>query len=84
MKSIPLFLHQALSLRLEQESKELEAGLQQAYTCMENGEAPDNQAEAEWERMLQDEKRKKQALIDKMRVSSPPFNNIICGHHNNH
>ena len=60
---------QALSLRLEQESKELEAGLQQAYTCMENGEAPDSQAEVDWERMLQTENRRKQAVIDKMKVS---------------
>ena len=59
---------QASSLHLEQTAKEMELKLQQAYTHMENGEPPDSQALAEWERMLQDEKRRKQAQIEKINV----------------
>ena len=48
--------------------KELEAQLQQAYTHLENGEPPDQQTQAEWERMLQDENRRRQNQLDKMKV----------------
>lgn len=48
--------------------KELESRLQQAYTHMENGEPPDSQALAEWERMLQDDNRRKQSQIERINV----------------
>lgn len=63
-----VFCVQASSLHLEQTTKELESKLQQAYTRMENGEPPDDKALAEWERMLQDENRRKQSLMEKMNV----------------
>lgn len=61
---------QASSLHLEQDKKEFESTLQQAYTRMENGEPPDDQALAEWERILQDQSRRKQSQIEKMNVRS--------------
>lgn len=48
---------------------ELESQLRQAYTRMENGEPPDDKAWAEWEKMVQDEHRRKQSLLEKMNVS---------------
>ena len=62
---------QASSLRLEQGVKELESQLRQAYTHMENGEPPDDKAQVEWEKMVQDENRRKQRLLEKMNVSTP-------------
>lgn len=59
--------------------KEQESKLQQAYTRMENGEAPDDQIQAEWERKLQDENRRKLAQLEKMKVHRVSGNDIIMG-----
>ena len=61
---------------MEQNSKELESRLQQAYTHMENGEPPDGRALAEWERMLQEESRRRLSQIERINV-------ILVAAHNN-
>lgn len=67
-------------MHLEQDVKEQESKLQQAYTRMENGEAPDDQIQAEWERKLQDENRRKLAQLEKMKVHyRVSGNDIITG-----
>ncbi len=63
---------------MEQDVKELESRLQQAYTHMENGEAPDQHTQAEWERMLQDQFKRKHRLIEKMNVMTHCYKNGPC------
>ncbi len=53
---------------LEQETKDQEAKLQQAYIQLENGEAPDDQALVQWEKKMQREYRKEQDTIAKINV----------------
>ena len=69
---------QASSLHLEQEAKEQESRLQQAYTRVENGEAPDEQTQEEWEKMIRDEYRRRQAALEKM-VRARVHVYSICG-----
>ena len=44
---------QALTIRLQQEVNEKEAQLEQAYSRLDSGEAPDEASAKEWTRMLQ-------------------------------
>jgi hypothetical protein len=51
---------QASSLRLEQEVKERETELEQAYTRLEEGEPPTQDAEHNWNRMMRTQALRKQ------------------------
>lgn len=59
---------QASALRLQQESRELESKVQQAYVRLENGEAPDEEALLHWEKTLLNQNRKKQEEMAAMKV----------------
>jgi hypothetical protein len=56
-------------MKLQQEVKEKEALLEQCYTRMESGEAPDEEAEKAWMKMLRDQQRKKQERIRRAEVN---------------
>ncbi|XP_078000623.1 coiled-coil domain-containing protein 146-like [Glandiceps talaboti] len=53
-----LSMNQAQAMKLQHDTKEREALLEQCYIRMEQGEAPTEEAAIEWERMLRDEKRR--------------------------
>ena len=53
-----LSMRQAEALRMQQDSREQESYLEQAYLRMEQGEAPSEEAARNWERMLRDERRR--------------------------
>ena len=55
-------------MKLQQEVKEKEALLEQCYTRMERGEAPDDQAEKEWLKTLRDEQRRKAEKLKRAEV----------------
>ena len=55
-------------MKLQQEVKENEALLEQCYIRMERGEAPDEDAEKTWMKMLRDEQRKTQEKIRRAEV----------------
>ena len=61
---------QANAMKLQQEVKEKEALLEQCYVRMERGEAPDEEAEKTWMKMLRDEQRKKQEKIRNAEVTN--------------
>lgn len=61
-------LVQALSLRLVQEVSERESRVQQANVRLENGEVPDEEMHAEWERSVLVDQRRKEATREKDRV----------------
>ena len=51
---------QASALRLQQEAKERERELEQAYTRLEEGEPPTEDAAQHWNRMIRTEALRKQ------------------------
>ena len=53
-----LSMHQANALRIQQEVKDKEAELEQCYLRMEKGEAPSEEIEQEWQKMVMDAIRK--------------------------
>lgn len=53
-----LSMNQASAIKLQQAVKEKEQQLEQAYIRMERGEAPTDDAEREWFRMIRDEQRR--------------------------
>ena len=57
--SLPSFLPQASALRLQQEVRSKETELEQAYSRLEAGEPPNEQAEREWEREVREERRRR-------------------------
>ena len=57
-------------MKLQQEVKEKEALLEQCYIRMEAGEAPDEDAEKTWMKMLRDEQRKKLEKIQRAEVTA--------------
>lgn len=61
-------LVQTLSLRLVQEVSERESRVQQANVRLENGEVPDEEMHAEWERSVLVDQRRKEATREKDRV----------------
>ena len=64
---------QANAMKLQQEVKEKEALLEQCYVRLERGEAPDEEAEKTWMKMLRDEQRKKQEKIRNAEVARSLF-----------
>jgi hypothetical protein len=56
-------------MKLQQEVKEKEALLEQCYVRMERGEAPDEQTEKTWMKMLRDEQQKRQERIRRAEVT---------------
>ena len=50
-----LSMNQANALKLQQNLKEKEADLEQCYIRMEKGEAPSDEIQAEWFKILRDE-----------------------------
>jgi hypothetical protein len=56
-------------MKLQQEVKEKEVVLEQCYIRMERGEAPDEEAEKTWMKMLRDEQRKNQEKIRRTEVT---------------
>ncbi|XP_071815869.1 coiled-coil domain-containing protein 146-like [Apostichopus japonicus] len=54
-----LSMRQAEALKHQQEVRQQESALEQAYLRMEQGEAPSEEAAREWERLIRDELRKK-------------------------
>lgn len=53
-----LSMNQANALKLQQNLKEKEADLEQCYIRMEKGEAPSDEIQAEWFKILRDEDRR--------------------------
>ncbi|XP_033110097.1 coiled-coil domain-containing protein 146-like [Anneissia japonica] len=53
-----LSMTQAEALKYQQEVRDKESTLEQAYIRMERGEAPTNEAAKDWERMVNDENRR--------------------------
>ncbi|XP_013065193.2 coiled-coil domain-containing protein 146-like [Biomphalaria glabrata] len=53
-----LSMNQAQAMKLQQEVKEKEAELEQCYIRMEKGDAPSQEIELEWEKMMRDLERK--------------------------
>ena len=53
-----LSMHQATALQLQQTVKEREDELEQSYRRMQKGEAPSDEIERMWLKMMRDEDRK--------------------------
>lgn len=63
-----LSMNQAAAMKLQQEVKGKEQELEQCYVRMERGEAPCEEAEREWLRMVRDEERRTKELLEKKEV----------------
>ena len=63
-----LSMNQASAMKLQQEVKGKEQELEQCYVRMERGEAPSEEAEREWYRMIRDEERRSKELLEKKEV----------------
>lgn len=63
-----LSMNQATAMKLQQEVKGKEQELEQCYVRMERGEAPSEEAEREWYRMIRDEDRRNKELMEKKEV----------------
>ena len=63
-----LSMNQATAMKLQQEVKGREQELEQAYVRMERGEAPNDDAEREWNRMVRDELRRAQDVHETKEV----------------
>lgn len=63
-----LSMRQAEALKHQQEVRQQESFLEQAYLRMEQGEAPSEEAAKEWERMMRDEQRKKRETEERRMV----------------
>ncbi|EDO49671.1 predicted protein [Nematostella vectensis] len=61
-----LSMNQANALKLQQVVKGKEQEVEQAYIRMERGEAPSEEAEREWQRMIRDEERREVDNIQAM------------------
>ena len=61
-------MNQATAMKLQQEVKGREQELEQAYVRMERGEAPNDDAEREWNRMVRDELRRAQDVHETKEV----------------
>nr|XP_058942873.1 coiled-coil domain-containing protein 146-like [Pocillopora verrucosa] len=60
-----LSMNQAAAMKLQQEVKGKEQELEQCYVRMERGEAPCEEAERDWLRMVRDEERRTKELLEK-------------------
>ena len=63
-----LSMNQAAAMKLQQEVKSKEQELEQCYVRMERGEAPNEEAEREWLRMIRDEARREKELMERKEV----------------
>ena len=63
-----LSMNQATAMKLQQEVKGKEQELEQCYVRMERGEAPSEEAERGWYRMIRDEDRRNKELMEKKEV----------------
>jgi len=60
-----LSMNQAAAMKLQQEVKEKEQELEQSYVRMERGEAPNEEAEREWLRMVRDDARREKEIMER-------------------
>ncbi|XP_072181857.1 coiled-coil domain-containing protein 146-like [Diadema setosum] len=74
-----LSMTQAEALKLQQEARDGEARLQQAYLRMEQGEAPTPDAAREWERMLRDETRRAMDTETRKQIAEEEEQYILPG-----
>lgn len=65
-----LSMRQAEALKHQQEVRQQESALEQAYLRMEQGEAPSEEVAREWERLIRDELRKKSETEERRMVNS--------------
>ncbi|XP_041460505.1 coiled-coil domain-containing protein 146-like [Lytechinus variegatus] len=77
-----LSMTQAEALKLQQESRDGEARLQQAYLRMEQGEAPTPEAAREWERMMRDETRRAMDMETRKQMAEEEEQYILPGGNN--
>ena len=63
-----LSMNQAAAMKLQQQVKSKEQELEQCYVRMERGEAPNEEAEKEWLRMIRDEARREKEMLEKTEV----------------
>lgn len=69
-----LSMNQASAMKLQQEVRGKEQQLEQCYVRMERGEAPSEEAEREWNRMVRDEERRNKELMEKKEVCRKVLN----------
>ena len=62
-----LSMFQSKALKLQTEKEEKEQLLEQAVQRMENGMAPTDQADAEWEKKVRDQQRRQQDKVERIR-----------------
>lgn len=67
-----LSMNQAQAMKLQQEVKEKEAELEQCYIRMEKGDAPSQEIELEWEKMMRDLERKIEEVELRRQVNCHP------------
>ena len=73
-----LSMYQATAMKLQQEKHELELEVQDATWRVEHGQAPSSEAEAEWERMvLEDERRRETRAARAMGVPAAPSDAFV-------
>ncbi|XP_054752363.1 coiled-coil domain-containing protein 146-like [Lytechinus pictus] len=77
-----LSMTQAEAMKLQQESRDGEARLQQAYLRMEQGEAPTPEAAREWERMMRDETRRAVDMETRKQMAEEEEQYILPGGNN--
>ena len=63
-----LSMNQAAAMKLQQQVKSKEQDLEQCYVRMERGEAPNEEAEKEWLRMVRDEARREKEMLERTEV----------------
>ena len=63
-----LSMNQANAMKLQQTVKQQEQLLEQAYIRMERGEAPTDDAEKEWQRIMREELRRQMEMQETRQV----------------
>ncbi|XP_071960472.1 coiled-coil domain-containing protein 146-like [Antedon mediterranea] len=74
-----LSMTQAESLKLQQEVRDKETSLEQAYIRMQRGEAPTNEAAKEWERMINDENRRIEDKHNRQAIQEDEEQYVLAG-----
>ncbi len=64
-----LSMNQANAMKLQQELRMKEANLEQCYMRMEKGEAPSEEADREWLKLIRDEMRRINDIDERKNVS---------------
>jgi len=74
-----LSMNQATALKLQQEVKEKEAHLEQCYLRMERGEAPDEEMEMEWNKMLRQANQRVKEMEQKKQMDEEVDLHTVSG-----